>query len=125
MNEVNETKPTVVMSAAEFFEKAKVQKRFVKLVGDKGFWVHGLSSDERDHYEMEVLTDQGKPRNEQLRAGLVAVCTRDENGIRIFNDKEDVLKLGKSAATYVQKLFSAAQKLSGMTAQDMEDLQGN
>lgn len=89
--------------------------------------VKGLSGTERDSFEAECV--QGKGKNQtvnlvNLRARLVARSLVDENGQRLFEDR-DVDLLGKKSAQALSRVFERAQVLSGLTNSDVEELAKN
>ena len=74
-------------------------------------------------------TDLQKGRNTEInmknaRAKLVVLCTVDENGKRIFGDADIALLADKSAKA-LDRIFSVAQELSGISKDDMEELTEN
>jgi len=94
-----------------------------------GAWVRvrGLTAAERDKFEQSIIERKGKSTQmnlQNIRAKLVALCVVDENGNRIFTDA-DVEALGKKSAQALDKIFSVAQKLSGLTPEDVEEMLGN
>jgi hypothetical protein len=83
-----------------------------------------LTGGERDKFESDMIDQRGKNNKMNLvnlRARLVALCAVDEGGKRMFGDNE-VTKLGSKNAAVLDKLFTAAQKLNGMTQEDVEEL---
>lgn len=89
--------------------------------------VRGLTGTERDAYEAETFRLNGTAVTTDLtnmRARLVARTLIDEQGNRLFNDGE-VMLLGRKSAVALQRVFEAAQRLSGLTASDVEELRGN
>ena len=83
-----------------------------------------LTGGERDKFESDMVDQRGKNNKLNLvnvRARLVALCAVDEGGKRMFGDSE-VSKLGAKRASILDKLFVAAQKLNGMTEEDVEEL---
>lgn len=90
-------------------------------------YVRMLSGTERDRFEASLVKGQGKQRAPDLanlRARLVVLCAVDAEGNRIFKD-EDVAALGAKAAAPLDRLFTAAQSLNGLTEKDVEELAGN
>jgi hypothetical protein len=86
--------------------------------------VKALSGTERDQIEAMVLGKSGKGRNyENLRARMVALTVVNESGERIF-ETNDVTVLGSKNARALDRIFDVAQRLSGMTAKDVEELVG-
>lgn len=89
--------------------------------------VRGLTGAERDAFEASILTGKGKDRDVvlvNLRAKLVAMCIVDADGKRIFDDADAAL-LGAKSAAALQRVFDEASRLSGLTAEDAEQLAGN
>ncbi len=83
-----------------------------------------LSGAERDRFEASVTIRQGKTvdvKTEMLRAKLVVVCIVDENGKRLFTDADAPL-LAEKSATVIERLFRVAQRLAGMSDEDVKDL---
>lgn len=86
--------------------------------------LRGLSGIERDQYEQSCVTGRGKNRDVNLsnaRAKLVARCAIGEDGATVFSD-EDVAELGKKSAKALDRLFQIAQKLSGLSDDDVKEL---
>jgi len=89
--------------------------------------VQGLTAKERDAFEISWYTGQGKNRQENLtnlRARLSARCAVDESGARLFSDA-DIAALGGKSAVALQRVFEAAQRLSGFTRADVDELTKN
>lgn len=89
--------------------------------------VRALTGAERDAYEASVVRRKGNkmeydPTN--MRAKLVAMCVVDEQGNRVFSDK-DVELLGRKSAAALDRVFQVAQRLSGLRAEDLEELEKN
>lgn len=86
--------------------------------------VRSLTGAERDAFEASIVDARGKtpqvnPRN--MRAKLVALTVIDEDGKRVFGDA-DVSALGGKSASALNRVFEVAQRLSGLTEADVEDL---
>jgi len=89
--------------------------------------MRGLSGIERDAFEASVVHMNGRqPRYtlNNLRAKLVALSVVDEAGERLFSDA-DVTALGRKSAAALERVFQVAQRLSGLSAQDIEVLSKN
>jgi len=89
--------------------------------------VRTLSGAERDAFEQAVVTRKGKNVTTNLaniRAKMVALCVVDENGQRLFADK-DVLLLGTKSAAALDRVFTVAQQLAGLTDKDVDELAEN
>lgn len=90
-------------------------------------YVRGLTAAERDKFESDMFSMQGKDvkmNRENLRAKLVVLTVCDEGGNRIFKD-DDLVALGKKSGAALDKLFTIAQKLSGIGATDVEEMVKN
>lgn len=87
--------------------------------------IKGLSGRERDRFESSsIVTDKkgvSKPNYTNLRARLVALSIVDESGRRMFSDT-DVNLLGTKSAAALERVFKAAQRLNGMTDEDVEEM---
>lgn len=86
--------------------------------------VRGLTGAERDELEASMLEGRGKNQRVNLRnfrAKLVALSIVDAEGKRIFSDA-DVQALGATSAKALNRVFETAQRLSGLTDEDVEEL---
>lgn len=87
--------------------------------------IRGLTGTERDSYEASIVSFKGKDKQVNLRnarAKLVAACLIDEDtGDRLFKDHEVTL-LGERSAVALNRVFEAAQRLSGLTEADVKEL---
>lgn len=85
--------------------------------------VKTLSGDERDQFEESILS--GAKRDfKGVRAKLVALSIIGEDGKRLFTFEEAKL-LGEKSARALDRVFGVAQRLSGFTTKDMEELTEN
>lgn len=91
-------------------------------------WIRSLTAAERDAYENEIvkISDEGETEYDpsNMRAKLVARSVVDEDGQRVFRDA-DVDRLGGKSGKALDRLFSVAQRLTGITDEDMDELVGN
>lgn len=86
-----------------------------------------LTGTERDAFEQEVVVRQGKKTQLNLaniRARLVALAVVDGEGQRVFNEG-DVKALGRKSALALNRVFEVAQRINGLTEEDMGELAGN
>jgi len=86
--------------------------------------VRGLTGEDRDAFEESLLQGKGKNREVRLhnfRAKLVSLCVVDEKGERLFSQAE-VQKLGRKSAAALSAVSNVAQRLSGLTEEDVEEL---
>jgi hypothetical protein len=89
--------------------------------------VRGLTGADRDAFEASVMTGRGRDREvnlRNLRAKLVAMSLVDERGNRLFTDDE-AIALGAKSAVALERVFAVAQRLSGLTAADVDELSKN
>jgi hypothetical protein len=89
--------------------------------------VKSLTGAERDEFEDSVVRQRGKSRELNLRnarARLVSLSLVDEAGSRLFS-AGDVEQLGRKSAAALDRVFGAAQRLSGLTEQDVDELAKN
>lgn len=89
--------------------------------------VRGLTGAERDAFESEIVELRGKKarlNTQNFRAKLAARSVVDEDGQRLFSD-HDAQLLGQKSAAALQRVFEVAQRLSGLSETDVEELIGN
>jgi hypothetical protein len=89
--------------------------------------VRGLTGKERDEFEMSMIQMTGPSvelRMQNARARLVALGCIDEQGNRLFTAK-DVEALSRKSGAALDRVYSAIQKLSGLSADDMKELTAN
>jgi hypothetical protein len=89
--------------------------------------VKSLMGEERDALEATMIQGKGKNTSvnlANLRAKLVARSIVDESGQRIFSDT-DIFALGKKSAAALSRVYEVAQRLSGISAEDVEELTKN
>lgn len=91
--------------------------------------VQSLSGAERDVFEESILGQKKEDGTrdvitKNIRAKLVAMTAVDKDGKLIFSP-DDVNILGDKNAAPIDRLFSAAQKLSGIGKNDLEELTKN
>jgi len=97
---------------------------------DGDIWVKSLTGRERDAFEksiMEFSEEVGvKPKviYENMRAKLCVMTICDDSGALIFTE-EDIEALGKKSAKPLSVIFDLAQKLSGLTEEDIKSLSKN
>jgi hypothetical protein len=88
--------------------------------------VRCLTGSERDAYEAEIVGTRASGTSRELnltniRAKLVARTVVDEDGNRLFTDA-DIPALGKKNAAVLDKIFTVAQRLSGLSQADVDTL---
>lgn len=86
--------------------------------------VKGMSGAERDKFEAGSLKGKGKNRDvnlANLRARLVAASCVDEHGQLLFKPY-DIEILGRKSAAALGRVYDVAQRLAGLTDEDVEEL---
>lgn len=90
--------------------------------------VQSMSGAERDRFESSLVIEgkkgQQKADLKNVRARLVAATVVDDKGRKLFTPN-DVEELGKISAAALDRMFSAARELSGMSEKDVEELAEN
>ena len=86
--------------------------------------VRTITGSERDAFEASVITESGGKNMEYLRSKLVALSVVDEEGNHLFT-MNDAKELGEKSARAIDKVFSVAQRLSGLSKKDVEELTEN
>lgn len=90
--------------------------------------VVGMSGKARDSFEASLVTGRGKKRDvstDNIRAKLAARCIYtappEKGGVRAFTDAQ-ADELGEVRADILSPIFSVAQKLSGVSDEDIDEL---
>ena len=89
--------------------------------------IRALTGKERDAWETALFQIDGKNvkmNKENLRAKLVALTVVDEAGQRLFTEA-DVEALGSKSASALDRVYQASQKLSGLTPDDIKEMEKN
>lgn len=76
----------------------------------------------RDEWEQSIVTNGRKVEN--VRAKLVAATVIDEEGRRLFS-ADDVQALGRLSSAALDRVCKVAQRLNGLTAEELESAKGN
>lgn len=86
--------------------------------------LRSLSAKEFDDYQKSIVQQKRGNRTvnlENVRAKLVIRCAVDALGNALFGES-DLATLGKKSSKPIDRLFEAAQKLVGMSDEDVEEL---
>jgi hypothetical protein len=94
--------------------------------------IRGLTGEERDAYESSLrqIRNAGTPQQELVivqlnaRANLLVKCLVDENGDRVFTDR-DAPALGAKNGRVIDRLYDVATRLSGLSDEAAEEIEGN
>lgn len=115
------------LTAKEILAASDIEIERVEIPEWKGFiYVKGMTGAERDQYEADMVTAKGPDEKRvidmsDLRAKLGSMAICDEDGNRLFTEK-DVRALTKKSAAALQRVFKVAQRLSGLSDEDLEEL---
>lgn len=86
-----------------------------------------ITGSDRDAYEASMYDMKGKEiklNRDDMRAKLLARAIVDEDLKRIFTDA-DIRELGKKSSKVIDRLFTVAQRLNGMTDESVKELEKN
>lgn len=93
--------------------------------------VKGLTGKDRDAFEASIVGDTAAKKGQSrklnmanMRARFVALSIVDEQGVRVFSDG-DVTALGAKSSVALNRVYTVAQRLSGLSDEDVEELAGN
>jgi hypothetical protein len=123
-----------VLTREEIFAAEDRKFEFVKVPewsgGDPeaGVWVKGLSGTDRDSFELGMLETKGRKQEvnlRNLRAKLIvrtAVDSDDPETAKNIFTLVDIAPLGRKSAAALQRVYAMAQKLSGLSNEDVEEL---
>lgn len=104
------------------FEEVTVPEWRVRVV------VRGMTGRERDAFEQSIVHGRGKEREFNLdnaRARFVSKCiVHPETHKRLFTPAQ-VDALGKKSSAALQRVYEVAMRLSGLTDEDIADLEKN
>ena len=90
-------------------------------------YIRTLSGTERDDFDAASLSTRGKKREinlRNLRARLVVLSACDEAGTPLFVP-DDVSRVGSLSSKVLDRLFTVAQRLNGITEEDVTELVKN
>lgn len=87
--------------------------------------VRTMPGTERDQFEQEVMEiTEGKKKAKNIRSLLCVRVLVDDEGERIFTD-EDAQALGKKSSLVLDRIYDIAQRLNGVTAEDVDEMEKN
>lgn len=90
-------------------------------------WVRALTGTERDTFEATSIVQKGKDhevnlRDIRARLCIFAIC--DAQGKRLFG-AHDIEILGAKSSAALSRVYEVAERLSGFSKKDMEELAKN
>ena len=117
-----------VLSKDDIIQANDLPREFVEVPEwGGGVWVYGLSGTMRDAYELMVIGKADSDRTVNLRnfrARFCALVMRGEDGNQLFSDKE-AHELGKKYGKVLDRIKDIGERLSGIGAEEVEELEGN
>ena len=87
-------------------------------------FVRGMTGAERDQFESSIISIDGDNQKVDMRDIRAKLCSKsicDEDGKKLFTPA-DIKELSKKSAVALQRVFKVAQRLSGITDDDVEEL---
>jgi len=116
----------MIASAQEFFDALKASTAItapVELPDGRKTFVRKLSAHERTQYDVWI-SDKDTGAVYSTREAMVCLCACDENGKRLFEDK-DITRLGQLDFDAIEPIFTAAFRLNGFMPTSPEDIKKN
>lgn len=83
-------------------------------------FVRTMNGSERDRFEHAWRENPGR----DVRGRVAALTICDETGKPLFTEA-DVARLGTKSSAALNRILAVSMRLSGLTKQDVEELQGN
>lgn len=114
----------VILSGEQILNAKDVRTELIQVPEWGGsVYVRVLTGGERDNFEAQIRRSKdGVP--DDIRARWAALIISDQDGNRLFSDKQ-VEKLKQKSASALDRILSAGQRLNGMTNEDIEELEKN
>jgi hypothetical protein len=116
------------LSKAELLAKASrlpTERVSVPELDGTVFLIKGMTGEQRDAWETSLVRGRGNARKVDtlnIRAKLVSRCLFWEDGARVYEDAE-AGELGQWRVDVLQRLFEIAQRLSGVSDKDADELE--
>jgi hypothetical protein len=89
--------------------------------------VRTMTGAERDSFEADIYQKKGDTielNREHFRAKLLGRCIVDEKGARLFSDK-DIMVLSAKSVKALDRLFTVAQELNGISKEEQDNIKKN
>jgi len=87
-------------------------------------FIKTLSGTDRDLFEGACAKASENNNFKNIRAKLLVFSIVNEKGDKLFEEK-DADKLGKKSSRVLDRLFTIAQKISGISKDDREEMEKN
>lgn len=111
-------------ATADAFFKCPVPREKVTVPGLGDIWVYGLTNEEKDEYENQVMQFSASDRQVRMRnarAMLLLLAVRNQHGSRMFGEK-DMGRLKLIPVKITDPILDVVRRLSGMGANEIKDL---
>ncbi len=115
----------VCLTASEFFGLAENDPVPVDLPGGHRVYVRGMTADERDAMEWRYTTGFTDKKPPSIRAYVVLTCCCDADGKPVFGNKLYAQQLAGMPSKVLEPVFDAAREASGITEDDIENMEKN
>lgn len=86
--------------------------------------VRGLSGRQRDKYEASLLDSKNRVKVLDARAKLAQLSIIDRKTGQLLFGEDDIKALSLKSARALARVVDMAQKLAGLTDEDLEELEG-
>ncbi len=116
------------LNRQEILEKKDIKTKDVYVEPwDGHVCVKGLTGKERDKWESSIVEMKKKTAvvKDNIRAKLVALSIVDPDTMKPIFAEADIEALGAKSAAALDVIFSEARKLSGISEDDVEELEKN
>lgn len=87
--------------------------------------VRTLTAAEKDEFDQRWLAAKDRGETLSFRAQYCALCIVDESGARMFPGPNDPLLLARKSSQAIDRIWAVAQRLNGVTAEQVEAAEGN
>lgn len=88
-------------------------------------FIREMTALERDRLDASMFGNGNTGNNwDDMRARIIANVTEDDHGNKIFNSG-DIKSLSDMGSSVIDRMFGVAQRLSGITSQDVEEMRKN
>lgn len=117
--------PTKYLSREDILTAKDIETEIVEVPEWKGrVRVRGLNGAQRDKYQISLMKEPGKSKKLMLdnaTSKLASLCVVDGKGKRLFS-QADIVKLAKKSGAALGRIYTVAQRLSGLGDDDIEEL---
>lgn len=118
-----------LLSASQILGADDLKRELVEVPEWGGsIYVRGLTGSERDQWERSFLQNKNNKAELDLdralgnaRARLCSMTIVDDQGARLFTDAQ-AAELGNKSAQVLDRVYAVAQRLSGISKQDVDEL---